>query len=420
MWDEAEVARLLGAGSGYCIAPWVHLHVPTQGPVLPCCEAKTDLGVIDRDGLEGVWNGTRMRQFRLRMLADEREPGCWKCHEMEASGTKSRRQFFNQEYAHHASSVAATDADGRSAPGPVSWDLRFSNLCNFRCRMCWHGSSSRWFEDAKALGELAAPNALIRNVENPRRFLDELAEHLDGLESVLFAGGEPLLMEEHYLIVASLAERGLRKVRLVYNTNLSELTFQGADVLELWNKFDDITVKASVDGVGARGEFIRKGFDWEVFLRNAKLLRQRCPHVAIECGMTISVFNVLHLPELHRALVEEGLILPHQVRIHALQEPAHYSVKILTQELRQEATERIREHQAWVASWYRAHPGTPDERQAHVAAQLSSLEAFLQTPAADADRSAFKAMTARVDTLRGEDFNSVFPELSALMSAGAA
>ena len=50
---------------------------------------------------------------------------------------------------------------------------------------------------------------------------EQLVEHIDHVEQIYFAGGEPLMMEEHYNILDELERRGRFDVRLIYNTNFT-------------------------------------------------------------------------------------------------------------------------------------------------------------------------------------------------------
>jgi sulfatase maturation enzyme AslB (radical SAM superfamily) len=134
------------------------------------------------------------------MLRGELVEGCRKCFEKETAGVKSLRQRFN-ERAKHLSDRAVAPMPGKATALPVYWDIRFSNICNFRCRSCWYGSSSRWFADAKALNQKVGDQAIIQGVEDADGLFDQLDSLLPHIEEIYFAGGEPLLMDEHYRLL---------------------------------------------------------------------------------------------------------------------------------------------------------------------------------------------------------------------------
>ena len=70
-------------------------------------------------------------------------------------------------------------------------------------------------------------------------------------------------MEEHYRILKELDRRKMYHVRLIYNTNFIELKFKDMDVLELWNKFDSVSLVQVLMQKVIRAEFMRKGTVWK-------------------------------------------------------------------------------------------------------------------------------------------------------------
>jgi hypothetical protein len=307
---------------------------------------------------------------------------------------------------------------GRSAERQaVYWDIRFSNICNFRCRSCFHGASSRWFDDAVQLGTEVGDTALLEGVHAPDRLLDELSEFLPEVEEVCFAGGEPLTMDGHYRILCTLDALELYDVRLRYNTNLSHLTYRDHDVPDLWSRFRNVVVKASLDGTGRRGELIRKGLSWPQWVENRRTMKARCPHVSFGVHTTVSVLNVLHLPDLHRQLVEAGLVDYANCSFAPLQVPRHYNLRILPQTMKAEVTATLRAHQAWVRTF-----GTEHEYPASVVEQrveaFEGLLAFMQVEDWSWRTVEFLKITDHLDQLRGEQTLKVLPELAPLFAHG--
>jgi len=245
--------KLKTADRALCMAPWVNLHVRTDGCVTPCCESWQKLGDINKERFAEIWDGPEITTLRAQMLRGELVEGCRKCFEKETAGVKSLRQRFN-ERAKHLSDRAVAPMPGKATALPVYWDIRFSNICNFRCRSCWYGSSSRWFADAKALKQKVGDQAIIQGVEDAEGLFDQLDSLLPHVEEIYFAGGEPLLMDEHYRLLDRLAERGLFDTPLRYNTNFSETRYKGRDVFDIWAQFSNVKVSASVDATGGRGE----------------------------------------------------------------------------------------------------------------------------------------------------------------------
>lgn len=418
---DPQAQALITGGRHFCLAPWLHMHVPIFGTAVPCCLAQGDFGDFRQGDVEAFRHSPAMNAMRANMLRDRPDPRCRNCTRAEALGFASLRQRFNREFSHHGARVAATAADGSiGAARPVSWDLRFSNLCNFRCRMCFHGSSSHWHGDAVALGLTMGDGPLLRGVADANAFIGALEPDIANLEEVYFAGGEPLLMEEHWRILDLLLEHGRTDVRLDYNSNLSRLSACQRDAIESWQRFGRVSVKVSVDGLGERGEYIRNGFKWRTFAANVRRVRTEAPHVALTADVTVSILNVMHLPELHRRLTEEALFPAHAFEMHPLFVPEHYSVSLLPRALRRQALRQLEQHQAWIGE-LESH-GQLDQAQAGIltenfAAVARLLEEASEVPRRQA-RKGLRAITAKLDQLRGEDASSVLNELRPLLRAG--
>ncbi|MEM6271541.1 MAG: twitch domain-containing radical SAM protein [Bacteroidota bacterium] len=399
--------ELFSDGRAFCIMPWVHLHVTTRGQVQACCVGNIPFGNVNTAGIGEIWQGKAIREFRRKLLRDEPDPRCRVCYAREEAGAISLRQETNARFRHHFPAVAGTTPDGTApAAQPAYWDIRFSNLCNFRCRTCWHGASSRWFEEAQALGNAAGPAAVIRAAEDDAAFTQQLALLLPHTEEIYFAGGEPLLMPEHFRLLAGLIAAGHTGVRLRYNTNFSRLDYGGHDLAALWAEFDSVSIGASLDLAGHRGEFLRKGQRWTQVEANRLRLQEQCPRVQFAWHPTVSVFNVLHLPAFHRDWVERGWLEREAVFLNLLERPAHFNLKVLPPELKAEVRQRFAEHLDWLG-----------EAAESVAAQFRGVQAFMDQAQWQSKLPKFRAACARLDALRGENTRAVFPELRTLWPA---
>jgi radical SAM protein with 4Fe4S-binding SPASM domain len=410
--DPGVDTRILDENPAFCLAAWVNFHVQAEGYVTPCCESRQRLGNINRQSFAEIWNGPEMAEVRRKMLQGERIEACRKCYDKEEVGVESFRQWFNHDARGHLGAALAAGESG--AAKPVYWDIRFSNICNFRCRSCWHGASSRWFADAKALHATVGDQAIIQGVEDADGLFDQLDDVLPHVEEIYFAGGEPLLMEEHYRLLDRLVERGLFDVPLRYNTNFSEMRYKDRDLFALWRRFSNVTVSASVDAAGRRGELMRKGFDWQQFLENGRRMKTECPQVRLSTDATVSIFNILHLPELFRELVANDFVPLEEMRLHLLQTPAHYSIRVLPEPVKAEARAALHELERWIAE-VAAGKADGAEAVSFQKRQIAETVVYMDEEDRSADLPAFRAMTRRLDALRDEKTAEVFPELAGLL-----
>ncbi|MCB9234683.1 MAG: twitch domain-containing radical SAM protein [Bacteroidia bacterium] len=400
----------------FCMMPWVHLHVTQQGTVTPCCQAPWEadqaLGEINQQSFGEIWQGEKMRDFRRKLKAGEADARCRKCYETEKSGVSSMRLMTNARYGHHVDWVEATDEAGFAPQAkPVYWDIRYSNLCNFRCRICGPWSSSRWHEDALKLGMKGNEPRVTHGIEDFGRFLEEMRPLLPFVEELHFAGGEPLIMPEHFELLKALDEAGLHEVVLFYNTNLSLLDYKEHSLTEIWKRFKTVRLYASLDDAGRRGELQRKDQVWAETEANARRLRAECPQVWFRLGPTVSVFNVFHLPDFHRDWVEKGLIDVGHLQPGLLEFPREYNVRILPADMKQEIAQKYARHVAWMRA-------CPTENRVVVGRMVGQWEAVVRYMLAEdwsEFQAEFRAKTLELDELRGENTGESHPELKEML-----
>jgi hypothetical protein len=408
--ERDAVDPRVGLPAGFCALPFVNLHVSTSGAISPCCEFAGDVGNVGSTTLDAAWSGPDMAAIRDSFRTGTPVAACWKCADRERNeGTSLRLD--------NMVAVALMAPEHRAAltapPWPRSLDLRFSNLCNFRCRTCWHGASSKWFMDGKAIGVVAGDKAEIRSFEDVGAFLDQVSGGLPGLAAIYFAGGEPLLMAEHYALLERLIAIGRTDIALSYNSNLSVTALQGRSILDLWAQFPNLRVEASVDAAGARGAFIRKEFDWSIFVANVAAVRRSCPAALVMFGVTVSVFNVMTLTELLTALMTECAATPDVIHLHSLQDPAFYRTQILPAAMKQRAGRSI--------AMYVAKAGRDRTAGSRVlTAALLGIVRYMNAEDRSAELPRFRERSGRLDVLRQEDWRATLPELADLgLEAGA-
>src|SRR5579871_2175889 len=230
--------KKMNSNDAFCIMPWVQLHIATNGDINACCVSSKPFGNVKADRLTDIWNGAEMNEFRDKMVKNIRDERCAYCYSIEASGGKSLRQNMNEQHTGYYLSIAPGDTNGETLKvnPPTKLDIRFSNVCNFRCRTCYHGASSRWFEEAVKLGEAAGDRPIIRAIDDLEDFYMQLEGFTDHVDEIYFAGGEPLIMDEHYRILHILESKKQLNVFLRYNTNFSTYKYKEHNVYEMWSK----------------------------------------------------------------------------------------------------------------------------------------------------------------------------------------
>lgn len=397
---------LLKDSKTFCIYPWIHIHAYPTGEAYPCCHAEMKPGVIGNcrtQTLEEIWRGEPLQRLRDDMLNERENPACTRCYEQEAAGFFSGRRSANKHHGHHIKKIDTNPFE------LTYWDIRFSNLCNLRCRSCGHIFSSQWYQDQARLagGDWAKKHQVLNYAGRTEMDMwEQLEPHLDYVEQIYFAGGEPLLMEEHYNILDELDRRGMYHVRLIYNTNFTHTDLKGRSVFDYWKKFHSVAVGASLDDMGARAEYIRKGTIWSVVEKNRREMLNTCPGVDFYISPTLSIMNALHLPEFHKTWVEQGLIRPQDLNVNILQDPMHYRIDIAPADYKQHLESVYRDHIQWLKQ-----VGDPLGRACQgFESAITFMNATDNTHLIDT----FWRKTHELDSIRNESVLDVIPELKAL------
>ena len=278
-----------------CMAPWTHTYLSPQTERRMCCasrepaqnfeqyiDTKAGTGRYIPITLEEHWNSDHMRDVRRRMMAGETLPECEVCND-RLLNTDVYRSYFNQLFGDkYLQVVEQTDATGYTTMKPVSWDYRFSNLCNFKCRMCGDMLSSSWESEQRQHNMINWDNPKntwmrpdikyqieqFQSSQIEQEFSDAVEDHR--VEEVYWVGGEPLMYEQHWRYMKRIIELGDGpNVYARYNTNLSRINYRGINLFrDILSRTRDWQVCASLDGTGRIGEYIRSGLKYDSWLEN--------------------------------------------------------------------------------------------------------------------------------------------------------
>jgi hypothetical protein len=278
----------------FCMAPWTHTYLSPQTERRLCCASREpaqsfkqyiDTGNDAKEykplTLEQHWNSDHMRSVRQRMMAGEELSECQVC-DHKLLNTNVYRSYFNQLFKHKIDEAYdSTDETGATTMPTVSFDYRFNNLCNFKCRMCGDMLSSSWEAESrkeKSWNENSQPWMASPLREQIKKFQDTqvVEEFTNAVETktikeIYWCGGEPLMWDIHWKAMQRIIELGFAKeVYVRYNTNLSRTSLKGIKLFDLLPQFQYWQVCSSLDGTGEVGEYIRDGLDYKQWLQNFK------------------------------------------------------------------------------------------------------------------------------------------------------
>lgn len=399
--------QLLTDSKTFCMFPWLHLNVTPKGNIYPCCsnDYTEPFGNTRDTTLAAAFNSDKMRQLRLDMLAGKQSKICDFCYKHEAAGPYSFRTYSIEQFAHRFDeTVPTTEPDGTVPDFRMHYlDIRFSNICNFKCRTCGAEFSSQW----AAENRLKDPkHPVIMHADDQRGgLLAEVLSHACHTDLAYFVGGESLITDEHYVILEELIRIGRTDITLRYNTNASHIKHKKHDVVELWKHFKRIELSCSIDHYGERAEWLRHGTDWGKVEANLLMFRE-IPHISFQLNTVFSLFNYLTIGEFYGYLRQRGIVRDGDWHhsLYLAVNPSYYCAQSLPAELKSAAA-------AKAVAFCDQHSDHP-----LLVNLITNAVSFAdQADTWEPNRDRFRKMTAQLDDLRSEDFARTFPELRSMI-----
>lgn len=400
-----------------CALPWLNLSLDVDGSSRPCCkfahaspDSPYQLDNLREASLEQVWNGEAMQQLRRDFRAGVRPEECRACWDEESAGLRS----FRQTYLDDRGIRSRPDYDDLTPAQPVAFDLKLSNTCNLKCRICGPVASSAWLAEEIAHGrpgsevteQLRADKSYFQSnkltqVPGNRELLEEWAPLVEHVE---MTGGEPMLSRENRDVIELLVEHGRPdQVTLLLTTNATIIDDR---ILGNLHRFRSVVISLSIDDIGARLEYERGPLEWEQVRTNIERYAELAsPTCQVFTNCSVSIFNVWDLPEYldwMRTSYGDGRILPNLNLVHY---PRYFSVQVIPEPLADEVRARLRSARARI-----------DDHEP-VAAQLDGLTALVGSAGDDAVQDWDEGIRTIVnrDRIRGERFDAVFPDYHARM-----
>jgi len=360
MQDSIVVENLVKNGKHFCVLPWIHFHSWPDGRVMPCCVADSNMPVAnikDDESIIQMMNSEDYKKMRTSMLNDEPVEACKRCYDLELMGTWTMRQSHNKrrglDYVKDISET--TKDDGELTDFKMRYmDLRFSNICNMKCRSCGPGCSSLWAQEfvdergTEVYEQYFKTKKIVINAAEEMNFMNKLKPYLKDVSEVYFAGGEIIITPEHYECLDYWIENGLNEtIELTYTTNLSSLKYKDKDLIGYWKKFPKLQIWASLDAAEDVAEAIRKGTDWSRIVKNIKAIKEQVPHAQFQITPTISIWNVFDFPEFFDYMINEGFITANSSpRFNLATNPWYANIMILPKHIKQGLMEKYKQHQA--------------------------------------------------------------------------
>lgn len=411
--DDPEFTKLLRdqVPDNFCLYPFTHFQLDPDGRARPCCKYKvgdsdwqSNVPKLPEVNIEELWEQQEFQDLRDQFLRNERPKGCRACWDEEDAGIRSMR--LTKE---HAGKLHPFATFFHHIPRlyPKTLDLKLSNLCNLKCRICTPFLSSQWVKEIKDLQitdmgdiNLYAKNSKEKFSENPENaeILKRWAPSIDYLE---FYGGEPLMQQEHDAILQIINEHGNPLITgLYYNTNS---TIFNEKLFEIWKPFREVVINFSIDDIGKRFEYQRFHAKWNESLSNINKYKEYSVkhgvNMALRFYVTVGILNVYYLKEFFEEV--EHLNIP--ITLNLVHYPHHYSIVNLPNSIKNQIEKKL----LTIDKNNMIHPSS---------LKIENIINYMYNNECNNELlKLFFIKTKQHDQYRNESFKDTFPELYALL-----
>lgn len=320
--------------SGFCIKPWVHAFIKSNGDFSLCCHSEEEktLNISDVE-IEEYWSNEFLSKIRQQMLAGNLPKECRACADAELRGEMSLRQRSNNHYKiipKYAEKIIQHQGFPKTQPIDVECEL--TNLCNLKCTMCSGDQSSSL---------LAENNILKIHNLNQKEFdikpgtEEKLKKWLDTKpKTVTFRGGETMIVPEvKRLLEYGISNNLLDDTDVIIITNGTKLTNEWLAILQNIKK---LVIMVSVDGIGDLNDYIRYGSQWSQIEKAINTMKSM-DHARVMLHCTLQNLNVLGVDQLINWTLDNNIFLS----ISVLETPNYLSIHNFPKELLLTARTRI-------------------------------------------------------------------------------
>ena len=298
----------------FCIIPWTHARISTNGALDPCCKISTafpkqninTVGDFDQDW----WNGPDMQQLRQDLAQGTKTKYCDTCWNDEAAGKSSLRQEYNKRLSKHTDLRAISSSKTYiSKHLPIGLDLDLGNICNFKCMMCTPKNSSR-IQTEKKQHSSKFKELVFLPIDPEFNFgwpdqaqFQTLFKHIAPNVKILqLKGGEPLLIKDMMATIKLVEDK--RNTIISITTNGS-VEFDD-DFVDQLSQFQRAWLCVSVDGIEEHSEYVRYGSHWPT-VHNTISKLSKLANCTFRINTVLQFYSALTFPRIADYAIDNNL-----------------------------------------------------------------------------------------------------------------
>ena len=418
----AEIANNKTISPTFCVLPWLGMATRTYGNTAPCCVGEPLEDNLNRTTFSKAWNSSSLKNLRLSMLNGKKSSVCKRCYDEEAVGMASYRLRCNEywrDYYSFKKFTEQTDEKGFFKEKAVHLDLRLGNKCNLECTMCNPQETIRWESLSDKIQEKAQSLSLKKHIKNHQKFMktapsklwyerkelkNDLYNCIPFLKRVTIAGGEPLLIKEHYSFLEEcIRQKEASHISLRYHTNGTVLS---PKMFEKWKHFKSVIISISLDDIGERNRYIRYPCSWKKIEQNLEMIDKESPkNVYPKILCTIQIKNIFYFDEFLSYVTEKNFnkirsYYDDPVHTEVVHHPYFLSCQVLPQNVKKIISQKFE-------NIYKKFPTKTN--------RFKTIADFMNKEDKSQYLYIFKDYIQALDKVRGTSFASTFPALSKLL-----
>lgn len=444
-----------------CPVAWISQSIRANGDMRICCQAQHGPtgGIIkhkdgssmnsSKDTFETAINSDLSKEVRRYMMEGKWHPECIRCENEEKNNIRSRRIYENESWIEDAGYdwrffLENTNEDGTIDLEKIKtfhYDLRFGNLCNLKCRMCGPTDSSQWYEDqvklwgdtyndshgkvklVKNKKEKYVPEIDVYSWHENNFFWKNMENNIPYIQKLYLVGGEPLMIDKHYDFLQNCIESGFSKnITVEYNSNITNIPEKAFDI---WKHFGKIQIGASIDCFDKVNNYIRFPSKFDKIYNNLKKLSVAEGNFKIWIASTISVYNILYLPDFITWCIKNRLprvndsdhkpiMLP-----HPLHGPKFLNTKVLPKSAKDIIAKKFEDRKKDINELILSQSINETRKDAMIETSnnmLNQYKSFMYSDDYSDLLQKFWYHTRKLDEIRGHSIENFCPELYELIA----
>jgi len=364
---ENALKAMNNTSTSFCAAKWYNVSIWLGNGRTASCHHPLAHKIPDEElakDASALHNTEFKKKQRKMMLEGERPPECSYCWTAEDASGGNREGVYSDRVYQTARYTDEEIAALKDIPwdknvNPKTVEICFDNLCNLACSYCNSEFSSTWSKDISTNGpykdmetfggktyrqdgSLAMPfgNKNEGNIY-VKRFFDWFPEIKDGLFELRVSGGEPSRSPSFWHLL-DVCEN--EKFDFAVNSNLIMEDSRLQKLIAASKKFKKFEIYTSAECYGPLQDFVRDGFEWDVWEKNMFALNKEDSVTTVNIMMTISALSVWGVAEFLEKIVQwRKSTRPDQfyMSLNILRFPSFQSVNIIEQQYKDILAERI-------------------------------------------------------------------------------